>query len=99
MKLVILCVVGFTHLCSAQLACDGIVSGMVNSDVLCTAECILDGVTVNGNVLCSTGTLLVKRSSSITSNIQADGTVMDVKLDAMTVSGAVCSAVVSERRR
>ena len=89
MKLVILCVMGFAHLCSAQLACDGIVSGTVNSDVSCTGECILDGATVNGNVLCSTGTLLAKGSSSITGNIQADGTVMDIKLDAVTVSGAV----------
>ena len=90
MKLVvILCVVGFTHLCLAQLTCDGIVSGTVNSDVSYTGECILDGATVNGNVLCSTGTLLAKGSSSITGNIQADGTVMDIKLDAVTVSGAV----------
>ena len=90
MKLVvILYVVGFAHLCSAQLACDGIVSGTVNSDVSCTGECVLDGATVNGNVFCSAGTLLAKGSSSITGNIQADGTVMDIELDAVTVSGAV----------
>ena len=86
---IILSAVGLSHLCSAQLACNGVVSGIVNSDVMCTGDCVLDGATVNGNVLCSTGTLLAKGSSSVTGKIQADGTVTNIELDAVTVSGAV----------
>ena len=77
------------HLRSAQLACNGVVSGTINSDVTCTGDCVLDGATVNGNVLCSTGTLLAKGSSSVTGNIQADGAVTEIKSDAVTVSGVV----------
>ena len=93
MKLIItaltLCVVGLVHLCSAQMACNTIVSGTINSDVTCTGDCVLDAATVNGNVLCSTGTLLAKGGSSITGNIQADGSVTEIKLNDVTVSGAV----------
>ena len=86
---IILSVMGLAHLCSAQLACNGVVSGTINSDVTCAGDCVLDGATVNGNVLCSTGTLLAKGSSSVTGNIQADGAVTRIELDAVTVSGAV----------
>ena len=86
---IILSAVGLAHLCSAQMACNGVVTGTINSDVTCTGDCVLDGATVNGNVLCSTGTLLAKGGSSITGNIQADGAVTEIELDAVTVSGAV----------
>ena len=86
---IVLSAVGLVHLCSAQLACNGVVSGIINSDVTCNGDCILDGATVNGNVLCSTGTLLAKGSSSVSGKIQADGAVTRVELDAVTVSGAV----------
>ena len=93
MKLIItaltLCVLGLAHLCSAQMACNTVVSGTINSDVTCTGDCVLDAATVNGNVLCSTGTLLAKGGSSVTGNIQADGSVTEIKLDDVTVSGAV----------
>ena len=84
-----LCAVGLAHLCSAQMACNGVVSGTINSDVTCTGDCVLDAATVNGNVLCSTGTLLAKGGSSVTGNIQADGSVTEIELDDVTVSGAV----------
>ena len=86
---VVLSTVGVVHLCSAQLACNGVVSGIINSDVTCNGNCVLDGATVNGNVLCSTGTLLAKGSSSVSGNIQVDGSVTRIELDAVTVSGAV----------
>lgn len=86
---IILSIVGLAHFSSAQLACNGDVSGTINSDVTCNGNCVLNGATVNGNVLCSTGTLLAKGSSSISGNIQVDGSVTSVELDAVTVSGAV----------
>ena len=93
MKLIVtaltLCAVGLAHLCSAQMACNSAVSGTINSDVSCTGDCVLDAATVNGNVLCSTGTLLAKGGSSVTGNIQADGSVTEIQLENVTVSGAV----------
>ena len=86
---VVLSAVGVVHLCSGQLACNGVVSGIINSDVTCNGDCVLDSATVNGNVLCSTGTLLAKGSSSVSGNIQVDGSVTRIELDAVTVSGAV----------
>ena len=86
---ILLSAVGVVHLCSAQLACNGVVSGIINSDVTCNGDCVLDSATVNGNVLCSTGTLLAKGSSSVSGNIQVDGSVTRIELDAVTVSGAV----------
>ena len=86
---VVLSAVGVVHLCSAQLACNGVVSGIINSDVTCNGNCVLDGATVNGNMLCSTGTLLAKGSSSVSGNIQVDGSVTRIELDVVTVSGAV----------
>ena len=93
MKLIVtaltLYALGLAHLCSAQMACNTVVSGTINSDVTCTGDCVLDAATVNGNVLCSTGTLLAKGGSSVTGNIQADGSVTEIKLNDVTVSGAV----------
>ena len=66
---VILSAVGLVHLCSAQLPCNGVVSGTVKSDVMCTGDCVLDGATISGNVLCSTGTLVAKGSTTISGNI------------------------------
>ena len=87
--MILLSAVGAAHLCSAQLVCNGVVSGIINSDVTCNGDCVLDSATVNGNVLCSTGTLLAKGSSSVSGNIQVDGSVTRIELDAVTVSGAV----------
>ena len=51
--------------------------------------CILDGATVNGNVFCSSGTLLVKGNSVITGGILLQGTVTAAELESATVQGVV----------
>ena len=86
---ILISAIGVVHLCSAQLVCNGVVSRIINSDVTCNGDCVLDSATVNGNVLCSTGTLLAKGSSSVSGNIQVDGSVTRIELDAVTVTGAV----------
>ena len=86
---VIISAVGLAHLCSAQMACNGVLSGIINNDVTCTGDCVLDGATISGNVLCSTGMLLAKGSSSISGNLLVDGAVTRVELDAVTVLGVV----------
>ena len=86
---VIISAVGLAHLCSAQMACNGVLSGIINNDVTCAGDCVLDSAFISGNVLCSTGTLLAKGSSTISGNILTDGTVTRVELDAVNVSGIV----------
>ena len=82
-------VVGWSHLCSAQVQCSGVISGTITSDVICNGDCILDGATVTGNVFCSTGTLVAKGISTVNGDIQLSGTVTRAELVAVTVLGAV----------
>ena len=80
---------GWSRICSAQTNCNGVLSGIINNNVRCAGDCILDGATVNGNVFCSSGTLLVNGSSVITGGILLQGTVTAVELESATVQGAV----------
>ena len=82
-------VVGWSHLCSAQVQCSGVISGTITSDVICNGDCILDGATVTGNVFCPTGTLVAKGISTVNGDIQLSGTVTRAELVAVTVLGAV----------
>ena len=87
---IILTVAGLSHhISSAQMACNGVISGMVTSDVTCTGGCVLDGATITGSVLCSVGTLVAKGGSSISGNLQVGGSVSRVQLESVTVSGTV----------
>ena len=80
---------GWSRSCSAQRNCNGVLSGIINNNVRCTGDCTLDGATVNGNVFCSSGTLLVKGSSVITGGILLQGTVTNAELKSATVQGTV----------
>ena len=82
---VVLKAVGVAHLCSAMES----YLRIINSDVTCNGNIVLDGATVNGNMLCSTGTLPAKESLYVSGDIQVDRSVTRIKLDAVTVSGAV----------
>ena len=77
--------------CSAQAACNGVLTGTFNNGVVCVVgnNCTLDGATVFGNVLCSSGRLLAVGNSLITGNVQINDQVTRVELDAVTVLGAV----------
>ena len=80
---------GWSRSCSAQRNCNGALSGIINNNVRCNGDCTLDGATVNGNVECFTGTLLVNGSSVITGGILLQGSVSSAELEAATVLGAV----------
>ena len=80
---------GWSCVCSAQTNCNGVLSGIINNNVRCAGNCILDGATVNGNVFCSSGTLLVKGNSVITGGILLQGTVTAAELESATVQGVV----------
>ena len=77
--------------CSAQVACNGVLTGTFNNGVMCVGgnDCTLDGATVSGSVVCSTGTLLVIGNSLITGNVLLSSQVTRAELDAVTVFGAV----------
>lgn len=81
--------VGWSWLASAQLACNGILSGTITNSVSCSGDCILDGATITGNVDCSTGTLIAKGNSIVSGNILTSGLITRIELDAVTVLGAV----------
>lgn len=74
---------------SAQVACNGILSGSITSSVICSGDCILDGATISGNVECSIGTLVAKGNSIINGNILSSGLITRIELDAVTVLGAM----------
>ena len=76
-------------ICSAQVQCSGTLSGTINNNVECDGDCVLDGATVNGNVDCSTGTLLARGSSTINGGVTISGSVTSVDLEAVIVNGAV----------
>ena len=86
-------VLGFNscQYCSAQAACNGVLTGTFNNGVMCIGgnNCTLDGATVFGNVLCPSGRLLVVGNSLITGSVQLSGQVTRAELDAVTVLGAV----------
>ena len=77
--------------CSAQVNCNGVVSGNITSGVTCSrgGDCILDGATISGNVQCSSGTLLAKGNSFISGNVLLSGSITRAELDAVTVLGVV----------
>ena len=83
-------VVGLSS-CSAQTACNGVLTGTFNNGLMCVGgnNCTLNGATVSGDVVCSTGTLLVIGNSLITGNILLSGQVTRAELDAVMVFGAV----------
>ena len=82
-------VMGWCKVCSAQVECNGVITGTVNDNVVCTGDCILDGATVSGNVECSTKTLLAKGNSMITGGVQLSGAITRTELGDVTVLGAV----------
>ena len=84
-----LILVGWTWFCSARMACNGTLSGTITSSVTCSGDCILDGVTISGNVECSTGSLIAKGNTFISGNILTSGLITRIELDAVTVLGAV----------
>ena len=77
--------------CSAQTACNGVLRGIFNNGVMCVGgnDCTLNGATVLGDVVCSSGTLMVIGNSLITGNVLLSGQVTRAELDAVTVFGAV----------
>ena len=76
--------------CNAQVSCGGTITGTtINSDVVCTNDCVLDGVTISGSVICSTGSLLAKGGSSISGNVLISGAVTTFELADVTVLGDV----------
>ena len=77
--------------CSAQTACNGVLTGIFNNGVICVGgnDCTLNGATVLGDVVCSSGTLMVIGNSLITGNVLLSGQVTRAELDAVTVFGAV----------
>ena len=85
-------VLGFNYqYCSAQAACNGVLTGTFNNGVMCSGvnNCTLDGATVFGNVVCSSGSLLAVGNSLITGSVQLSGQVTRAELDAVTILGAV----------
>lgn len=83
-------VVRWSHFCSSQVTCNGFISGIINSGVVCgDGDCILDDATISGSVECSSGTLLAIGDSFISGNILLSGGVTRAELDAVTVLGTV----------
>ena len=86
-------VLGFNgcQYCSAQAACNGVLTGTFNNGVTCVggSSCTLDGATVFGNLICSSGDLLVVGNSLITGSVLLDDQVTRAELDTVTVLGAV----------
>ena len=82
-------IAGWNHVCSAQMSCNGVISGTINSGVVCSGDCVLDNATISGNVQCSSGTLLAKGNSFISGSILLDGSVTRAELDDVTVLGVV----------
>ena len=77
--------------CHAQAACNGVLMGTFNNGVVCVGGsiCTLDGATVFGNVICSSGSLLAVGNSLITGSVQLNSQVTRAELDEVTVLGAV----------
>lgn len=75
--------------CSAVQLCSGTITSTVNDNVQCDGNCVLDGATINGNIDCTTGTLLVKGGSIVNGGLAVSGSVTTVDLEDATVSGAV----------
>ena len=92
-QVMIIIVLGFNscQYCSAQAACNGVLTGTFNNGVTCVggSSCTLDGATVFGNIICSSGTLLVVGNSLVTGSVLLSGQVTRAELDAVTVLGAV----------
>ena len=76
-------------LSSALVLCSGTLMGTTNDNVECDGNCVLDVATINGNVLCSTGSLQAKGGSTITGTLTFSGSVTSGDLQAVTVNGAV----------
>lgn len=87
----IVIVAGWSRYSSAQVTCNGVISGIINDNIVCTAGggCVLDGATIFGNVACSSGTLTAGGSSSIFGNILLNGGITRAELDAVSVLGVV----------
>ena len=77
--------------CSAQMVCNGVLTGTINNGVVCAGGsiCTLDGATVNGNVECNSGSLLAEGDSLITGNVLLGGQVTRAELDFVMVLGTV----------
>ena len=77
--------------CSAQAACNGVLTGTFNNGVMCVGgnTCTLNGATVSGDIVCPSGALVVLGNSVITGNVLLSGQVTRAELDAVTVFGAV----------
>lgn len=77
--------------CSAQAACNGFLTGTFSNGVICVGgnNCNLDGATVFGNVMCSSGTLLVSGNSLITGSVLLNDQITQAELDSVTVLGAI----------
>ena len=92
-QVITIIVLGFNscRYCSAQAACNGVLTGTFNNGVTCVggSDCTLDGATIIGNVICQTGTLLAAGNSLITGSVVLDDQVTRAELDAVTVLGAV----------
>ena len=77
--------------CSAQAACNEVLTGTFNNGVMCVGgnTCTLNGATVSGDIVCPSGALVVLGNSVITGNVLLSGQVTRAELDAVTVFGAV----------
>ena len=63
--------------------------GTITDSIACSGACTLEGATVSGDVLCSTGSLVARGNTVINGNVMASGLVTRVELDAVNVLGSV----------
>ena len=79
----------FSWFCFAQVACNELLVGTITDSIACSGACTLEGATVSGDVLCSTGSLVARGNTVINGNVMASGLVTRVELDAVNVLGSV----------
>ena len=87
--LLLVLVIFVSTLCSAQQQCSSTISGTVNSNIECAGDCVLSGAIVNGNVQCSTGTLVIKDNSNVTGGVTVDGSVTRAEVDDAFIFGTL----------
>ena len=88
LALAVFLVVSWISFCSAQVQCSGTLTGTINNNVACNGDCVLNGATINGNVQCSTGTLVANGNTVITGTVTISGSATSATLEDVIVLGA-----------
>ena len=78
-----------SHDCSAVVFCSSQLTGTINDNVECSGACTLNGATVNGDVICPTGSLVVNGDATVTGKISLSGSVTAAEIDTATANGAL----------